>query len=149
MKTLLISILLLLASLSSILAQFQELSSGNIVYHSLEQKGNKGEINNLEGKLDLSTGNLDLTIPKESLNKSKVVIKAKISSSTSIKEEGRHIIVIEGKTIINGENNDFKTNGLLINKIGKTYAKSSFLINAKQFGLTEDKQIEVSMELNF
>lgn len=162
---------LLILNTSIVLAQQKELSSGEIVLHSISKTKIEAKSTVFKSKLDLSENTIDLVIPLQSFKYnldasknsfeskgnmnvsqfSEVIIKAKLSANSDLKSAERNIVSIDGEATIKGKTHKFKTNGLLVNKGGVSILTATFSLNGKLIGL-EDKnlnRIEVSVKANY
>ncbi len=168
MKFITILLLTLLLNIQGVFSQ-QESTVGEVVFHDIKNSSFIATLNTLSSKIDLSNKTIELKIPLQNFkftskeNQSdfsreekmnigdypELVITGKISSNSEISEEGRHIISIEGEAIVKGKKLAFKTNGLLVNKKGKTVTNASFLVNTKDFGFSSKgaEQLEVSIKV--
>ncbi|MCT4580188.1 MAG: YceI family protein [Flavobacteriales bacterium] len=156
-------------------AQEKSVQSGNILFHAVEKKEVKAQTNTFESKINLDKKTVLFVVPIESFvfkkglmqehfinenNMSASLFPAakftgKISSSTAIHKEGRHIVQVEGDMTIKGVTVPFSTHGLLTNKSGETVIKASFMIDGTMFGLDNAKikgfsdKIEVALTAKY
>lgn len=169
MKTIIISIFSLLISSLGFFAQGKELTSGEIVFHTILKSDLQATSTMFKSKLDLSKKTFEVSIPVEnfkfkseagqsnfvsemnSTSFPELIIKGEISSNADITIEQRHIVILKGEAVIKGKTYQFKSNGLLVNKRGETILTSSFLVNAKMLGLKNEnsEKMEVSFTVNY
>ncbi len=173
MKILLTTFVIISLNFLTILGQEKNLQSGEIVFHAVENRDFTATSNAIKSTLNFTTNSVSIEVPinrlrfknkedynqflqKENLNQAtypNFIFNFEIYSNEALTKEGRHIVSLKGEITIKGITHKYETNGLLINKSGKTTLETSFLLDGKQYGLNSESykdfvdQLEFSVEL--